>query len=48
MLDSIYHMTLNYLGITRLRSVVGNVSDCRNLSDCSKFNPSPVTYFRGD
>ena len=26
MLDSIYHMTLNYLGITRLRSAVGNVS----------------------
>ena len=37
---------------TRLGSAVGNVSDCRYLSDCRsrgpEFDPGPVPFFRGD
>ena len=38
--------------IARLHSAVGNVSDCRYVSDCRsrghKFDPGPVPYFCGD
>ena len=34
------------------RSAVGNLSDCRFMSDCRssgrKFDPGPVSYFGGD
>ena len=47
--DSLLHITDAH---SRPRSAIGNVSDCRYVSDCRfkvcEFDPGPVSYFRGD
>ena len=47
-----YYNLCKWLGPTRLRSAVGNVSGNRCESDCRsrghKFDPSPIPYFHGD
>ena len=38
--------------VTRLCMAVGNMPDCRYVSDCrsrgQEFDPGPIPYFRGD